>query len=145
MGGAGMKRTGSLKRTGPMKRRSRLKARGRARFRVSGKPDHEYRAWVRERGCVVQFDAIRLAWNQAVATPAEWPVIEAKRCGGRPEFAHVRSRGAGGTDREAVCLCTTHHREQHRIGIQTFQAKYAVDLTAIADRLWRTHQEGAER
>lgn len=34
------------------------------------------------------------------------------------------------------------HREQHRIGIETFQAKYQVDLTAEAVRLDATYESG---
>jgi hypothetical protein len=31
-----------------------------------------------------------------------------------------------------VPLCRDHHREQHAIGIQTFEATYGLDLAAIA-------------
>jgi hypothetical protein len=64
-------------------------------------------------------------------------------CGGRPiEIAHVKSRGAGGTADDTVPMCTHHHTEQHD-GIQTFQARHAIDLTAKAAhyaRLW--HEDG---
>ncbi len=32
------------------------------------------------------------------------------------------------------------HRELHRIGIKSFEAKYGVDLRAIASRLYRDYQ-----
>lgn len=53
-------------------------------------------------------------------------------CGRIAEAAHVRSRGAGGTDYQTVPLCHGHHMEQHTIGIKTFQARYAIDLQAAA-------------
>lgn len=64
--------------------------------------DPEYLAWIRTLPCVI--------------------------CGNFAEADHVRTRGAGGTDRQAVPLCHTHHMERHTIGIKTFQAKYGVDL-----------------
>lgn len=48
------------------------------------------------------------------------------------EFAHVVSRGAGGHDAFGVSLCHAHHREQHQIGIETFQRRHRIDLKAIA-------------
>ncbi len=48
------------------------------------------------------------------------------------EFAHAKSRGAGGHDSQGVSLCLVHHREQHDIGIETFQKKYRIDLFTIA-------------
>lgn len=48
------------------------------------------------------------------------------------EAAHVKSRGAGGTWQDLVPLCRDHHREQHTMGIDTFQSHYCVDLTRIA-------------
>lgn len=54
-------------------------------------------------------------------------------CGRSPsEAAHVRSRGAGGTWRDIVPLCRDHHREQHTVGLRTFEATHAVDLARIA-------------
>jgi len=41
-----------------------------------------------------------------------------------------------------VPLCHSHHLEQHRIGIKTFAATYALDLKAIAAELWDGYQEG---
>ena len=48
-------------------------------------------------------------------------------CFRRPaDPAHHVSRGAGGDDSEAnvAALCRAHHREQHRIGIESFEEKY---------------------
>jgi hypothetical protein len=54
-------------------------------------------------------------------------------CGRTPsEAAHVRSRGAGGTWRDIVPLCTTHHRMQHDMGIRSFERHYGVDLAELA-------------
>jgi hypothetical protein len=111
-----------MKRSGPLTRRTRLartpiKKRGRGtRFRVSGKPDEAYREWIRSLPCVV-------SGKRGV------------------EACHVRSRGAGGCDRENLVPLTPElHREQHRIGIKSFQAKYETDLRVHAERLWAHHQ-----
>lgn len=63
-------------------------------------------------------------------------------CTRRPiEVAHVR-RGTGGgvglkpSDRWTVSMCggpAGHHAEQHRIGEASFEAKYGVDLKALAE------------
>jgi len=41
-------------------------------------------------------------------------------------------------DDNAIPLCSGGHRELHDIGEPRFSAKYGVDLTAIAGKLWRT-------
>jgi hypothetical protein len=41
-------------------------------------------------------------------------------------------------------LCSKHHAEQRRIGIESFEAKYRVNLRATAERLWRDYQRGSE-
>jgi hypothetical protein len=51
------------------------------------------------------------------------------------EAAHVRSRGAGGTWEDLVPLCRDHHREQHQVGIQTFQRVHGIDLVELADAI----------
>ena len=57
-------------------------------------------------------------------------------CGKAPsDNAHVRSRGAGGTWRDVVPLCPDHHSEQHRVGWDTFRARYPRDYEALAERL----------
>ena len=59
-------------------------------------------------------------------------------CDGPTEAAHVRSRGAGGEDaNNTVSLCRKHHREQHRIGIQSFETKYFAPghLQWLAERI----------
>lgn len=118
-----MKRTRLARRTGlkggrvPAKRDARLRARGRSRFPKRRCPD--YVAWIATLPC--------LLGNQA--------------CFGSVVAAHVKTRGAGGDDvGNALPLCRDHHDEQHRIGIQTFQARYGLDLAAEAKRLgdlWR--------
>ena len=47
------------------------------------------------------------------------------RCQGPIERAHVRSRGAAGEDYDnLVPLCLHHHREQHQIGVKSFEYRY---------------------
>jgi hypothetical protein len=57
-------------------------------------------------------------------------------CARRPsDPAHVRSRGAGGTDSDCVPLCSRCHREQHDKGIETFQKKHNIVLEVVAAEL----------
>lgn len=63
-------------------------------------------------------------------------------CGlvGWSEAAHVTGRGAGGKTKDIAPLCGPRidqgeegcHRESHRIGIKTFEAKWGVDLARVA-------------
>jgi hypothetical protein len=61
-------------------------------------------------------------------------------CGATPSQAcHAKSRGAGGTSEHLVPMCPPHHREQHDVGIRTFEAAHGVDLMALAQdyhRAW---------
>ena len=38
-------------------------------------------------------------------------------------------------DRYTAPACYQHHYEQHQIGHRAFDAKYAIDMRAIADQL----------
>lgn len=78
-------------------------------------------AWVRQFTCTL--------WSRG-------------ECEGRIEAAHVRLGAHAGMgqkpgDDRAVSLCAKHHREAHDHGEATFQAKYGVDLAAVAARLWK--------
>jgi hypothetical protein len=60
-------------------------------------------------------------------------------CGVSPsDPAHVRSRGAGGTDADTVPLCRTHHQEQHQIGLRSFERLHGLDLELVARSLRAT-------
>lgn len=70
----------------------------------------------------------------SVWRPGAFPLQE---CIGSSEAAHVRSSGDGGVglkpgDEWAVSLCSHHHREQHQIGEQAFERKYAIDMKKLA-------------
>ena len=60
-------------------------------------------------------------------------------CQGRPiEVAHVRRGSDAGMGRKpsdwhTVSLCQEHHAEQHRVGEESFEARYRVNLSRIAD------------
>lgn len=61
----------------------------------------------------------------------------------KAQAAHVRAPGTGGgmgmkpPDLWCVGLCAAHHREQHLIGHRAFDAKYGINLRAIAEELAR--------
>ncbi|HUE14982.1 MAG TPA: hypothetical protein VMR25_12505 [Planctomycetaceae bacterium] len=79
-----------------------------------------HRAWVRRHSC-------------SVPGCQDGPI----------EFAHAKSRGAGGHDAQGVPLCLKHHHEQHASGIETFQRKYKVDLFALAAHFAKTTTDRA--
>ncbi len=116
-----MKRS-PLKPGKPPTRKTRLKAKGKSRF--PKRRDPKYCAWIRQGWCVAD-KGMTCDWS---------------------ECAHVVSRGAGGADRDnTVPMCRSHHREQHRIGIKSFEQKYGLDLSVLAleyGRLWRREQQG---
>lgn len=82
----------------------RIKNKGKSRFPKRRCP--ELLSWIRGLPCAIGGDFIGT-------------------CAGRTEAAHLKSRGAGGDDRNNVLnLCTAHHREQHSIGWESFATKY---------------------
>lgn len=109
-----------MKRT-PLRRKTRLKS-GTKRLKVrrrskrfAARRDPAYTAWIHTLPCWLRFTG---------------------SCFGATEATHVRSRGAGGDDRgNLVPLCHGHHMEQHRVGIQTWQATYRVNLPVVAAAL----------
>ena len=57
------------------------------------------------------------------------------------EEAHVRSRAAGGSWRDVVPMCKSHHRRSHTAGILTFERETGLDLVACADAVQRRWKE----
>ena len=53
------------------------------------------------------------------------------------EAAHIGRRGMAqkSSDREAIPLCSLHHREQHRIGLRQFSTSYELDIPALVEQL----------
>lgn len=101
----------------PIKRSGPIRAKGKPRFKVSGKPDRPYRAWIREQPCVLS------------GKPGH-------RCRGETEACHVVTKGAGGKDRgNLFAACSRAHGAQHHQGMQTFQQDWGVNLTAVAREL----------
>ena len=82
----------------------------------------------------------RIRSMPCAAKPAAAPGPGAKPCGGRMHAHHVRVASGGGMgmkpgDRWCVPLCGSHHSELHTGGARTFEARYGVDLRAMAARL----------
>ncbi len=65
-------------------------------------------------------------------------------CWGPIECAHVVSRGAGGDYKSIVPLCTLHHKNQHAMGIRSFEETIGRDLTAEAERIAREIDDAHE-
>lgn len=71
-------------------------------------------------------------------------LLRGPECWGSTEVAHIKSRGAGGSDRgNVVPLCQAHHARQHRMGIVSFAERYKVNLQSEAKRIERETKEGA--
>ena len=66
-------------------------------------------------------------------------------CGRQPpsDPHHVRSFGAGGTERDCVPLCRNCHTQYHALGRFTFEQKTFLNLQAWADVLWGRSPFGA--
>ena len=127
-----------MKRSGPLRRTSKLR-RGRPLARVNEKRAAERRA--RDFGeqaqlcrrlpcCVCAPHTFRL-WLSLEEMPAGTPMPWPTHC----DPHHEPSRGAGGADRDTVPLCRKHHTERHTMPLADFEAKYRVDLRAIAAEL----------
>ena len=104
----------------PLRRKTRIKARNAKRggSRFPKRRDPAYCAWIRTLPCLLCDNLAVLDWIDA-----------GKPCGGPVECAHVRSRGAGGPDvANTVPLCRKHHRQQHDIGIRSFERIYGISL-----------------
>jgi hypothetical protein len=62
------------------------------------------------------------------------------------DVAHVKTRGAGGGDRNNVIpLCRLHHARQHRIGIRSFAIEHGLDLPAFAVRITNDYDATKEQ
>jgi len=111
------------------KQPKRLQTRTRIRpvnsKRVKEKHERNYPPRTGYERCAIAVKADTL--NQI---PAGW-----SGCGGSIEAAHVvHARGIGGCNSsadEVVYLCTAHHREQEGRS-RAFEARYGVDLKALA-------------
>lgn len=109
--------------------------------RFSKLRDPEYVAWIRTLPCTnagrAEYYDAWVAAGRPADNSDDRRIIEA---------AHVRSRGAGGADvGNTVPLCRICHREQHRIGIKSFEAKYGVDLKALALELANRYDREVSR
>ena len=104
------------KRVNPVNRKRKAE-----RFRKAFLSDERV-AWVHEQGCVT-------------VTHGTWVGRLRPLCDGPVVVAHVKSRAAGGGWWDVCHMCYSHHLEQHAFGIKAFEAKYGLDLAAIAAEL----------
>ncbi len=94
------------------------------------------------------------------APPREWPqhrrFVRSHGCcvtgclAGPMDVAHVRSAANSGTaikphDAFSISLCRGHHAEQHQIGQRAFEAKYGIDMAALALAFTRRSPDTAMR
>ena len=74
-------------------------------------------------------------------------LVQPHICSGKMHAHHCRE-GANGSmgkkpdDSTAVPLCEVAHAEIHNVGWRTFEARYGVDLSALAADIWRTSSHG---
>ncbi len=82
----------------------------------------KHRKWLRSHECVVSVSST--FWFNGF-------------CAGMVEVSHIRTAANSGTgikphDSSAVPMCSSHHSEYHRIGAETWEKKYALDLARLA-------------
>ena len=101
--------------------------------------DTEFRKWIARQPCIL-----------ADRVPCEcigYLAVGSNHF--RSDACHVRSVGAGGTDRGNIfSACRKHHSEQHRIGIKTFERRYGLNLKQAAldyDERYRQETAWASR
>ena len=93
--------------------------------------DEAYRTWIRERLCAVAGPN----YGPGQRYCDFWPWRPGMEC------AHLKTRGSGGEDGgNIVPLCPAHHEEQEGRTAE-FEARYGVDLSAIAADLWVRYRE----
>lgn len=68
-------------------------------------------------------------------------------CQGRVEAAHARVGTDGGMsmkpgDNWSLPLCEAHHRIQHQMGERSFEARFKINMKAIAQELWNKSPAG---
>lgn len=85
----------------------------------------EYLVWIRNQWCfLIGVEAHQQHCGQYMGRERAYS-----------EAMHVTTRGAGGYDFDNVLpACPSLHAEQHRIGVQSFAAKYGVRLKSLAHR-----------
>jgi hypothetical protein len=96
--------------------------------------DEKYLAWIRKLPCLLDH---RPAWFGVSGGMA------AHLCTGKVEAHHVKTRGAGGSDRQAVPICALAHRQFHDWGRATFAKRYIIDLAHAARDLEAAYLQGA--
>lgn len=94
-----------------------------------------HKKWVRghECLCVGKMDRVIVGDDYALVP---------HQCMGRMEAHHVVSEGAGGGDEQVVPLCSKAHADGHRMGWETFQQRYRLELAATAADLWEQSPHG---
>lgn len=107
-----------LKSGKPLKRTTKLKAKGKRRFKAS--EEQPYLAYIRSQPCLL---AGRSWFGRNGGEHVH-------RCNSPSDPHHVKTKGAGGHDRDTVPLCRAAHTEVHTIGTQSFATRYGLDWTA---------------
>lgn len=72
--------------------------------------------------------------EQYVRFVHEWPCAVSDCYPCYPVHAHhVKTRGAGGSDKTCIPLCPLHHQMVHTIGIKTFEKKFELNLEGLIE------------
>ena len=107
-------------------------------------------AFVRNRMCAING---KTYWGK-VPPESDWAKLDPNMdavyehdCSNRIEAAHVRIGTDGGigmkpSDCWTIPLCSSAHREQHKIGEAPFEKRYGIDMKKIAADLWRISPHG---
>lgn len=58
---------------------------------------------------------------------------------------HVKTRGAGGAERDQVPICQEHHEDIHSLGKTSFERLYELNLTELAAHNCGLYEQQLER
>lgn len=109
----------------PKKRMAKFNAK-RGGHKFPQHVDHDLRAFIRGLPCLLREKVVGVRHHE---------------CVGVVHVAHVKSRGAGGADRNNVVpLCWLAHQSQHLLGLAAFEQRWDVSLRAIARQLTAAYE-----
>lgn len=135
-----MKTRKPLRRKTPLRSGSVLPKRNRKRgHKFPKNVDERYREYIRAMPCIADWsqDGYRCNYSIPSRDILTYTDYLCGRIGGRRavECAHVIPRGRGGVDvGNTLPMCPRHHDEQEG-KTPAFEAKYGVDLSAVASAL----------
>lgn len=92
------------------------------------------RSPMKRRANQVVRDKERMAFCKTL--PCVACLVTGRKQQSRTQADHLKTRGAGGKEvGNLIPHCAFHHDERHRVGIETYQAAYHLDLAVCAEQV----------